>query len=173
MRQWSGWTDFQVKKHMQRLEALEYVLIHRGRRGQSFAYELLYQNEGGEGEAFVMGLVDAANLHGYDAKKEPRTANKEPARSPRVAPKSPQGDAPENVKSPEKTAAVYDPLPNTDVARLSASTRSHRNPTASPSAPATAKPRRSIEVASTRTGLMAARRATTSGWVVWWRRPGR
>ena len=89
----SGWTDFQVKKHMQRLEELEYVLIHRGRRGQSFDYELLYQGEGDDGDRFLMGLLDveAVKKHNYDKKKEPLKAKKEPSSSPHVAVKEPQG----------------------------------------------------------------------------------
>jgi DNA primase len=35
VREASGWTDFQVKTHMHKLEAMEYVLVHRGGRGQS------------------------------------------------------------------------------------------------------------------------------------------
>ena len=31
---------------MKKLEAMEYVLVHRGGRGQSFVYELLYNGEG-------------------------------------------------------------------------------------------------------------------------------
>lgn len=40
LRQYSGWSDFQVQTHMQKLAALEYVVIHRGGRGQTFVYEL-------------------------------------------------------------------------------------------------------------------------------------
>lgn len=90
VRDWSGWTDFQIKKHMQRLEEMEYVLIHRGRRGQSFEYELLYQGEGQGGDAFLLGLIDVEKL-GYDQKKEPLKPNKEPQSRPRVAVKSPTG----------------------------------------------------------------------------------
>jgi post-segregation antitoxin (ccd killing protein) len=35
VRAMSGWTDFQVKKHLHRLEELEYVLVHSGSRGKS------------------------------------------------------------------------------------------------------------------------------------------
>ncbi|MGH8076079.1 MAG: CHC2 zinc finger domain-containing protein [Lysobacter sp.] len=110
VRQWSGWTDFQVKKHMQRLEELEYVLIHRGKRGQSFEYELLYQGEGGEGEAFVMGLVDVATLNAcrYDEKKEPPATNKEPPNSPQVAAKVPGGSEREIPGSASIDAADSD-----------------------------------------------------------------
>ena len=77
IRQYVGWTDFQVKKHMQRLQDLEYVLVHRGRRGQSFEYELLYQGEGQGGDGFLMGL---ANLnHDYDGQQRaPQIQRKRP-----------------------------------------------------------------------------------------------
>ena len=57
-----GWSETQVRVHMQRLLDMEYLLAHRGGRGQSFEYELLYQNEGQHGEAFLMGLRDVASL---------------------------------------------------------------------------------------------------------------
>ena len=40
VREHAGWGHTQVKVHMQRLEELEYVLVHRGVRGQGHAYEL-------------------------------------------------------------------------------------------------------------------------------------
>jgi len=30
VREYAGWSDFQVKMHMHKLEELEYVLVHRG-----------------------------------------------------------------------------------------------------------------------------------------------
>lgn len=128
VRQWSGWTDFQVKKHMQRLEELEYVLIHRGKRGQSFVYELLYQNEGREGEAFVMGLVDAATLHAYDAKKEPPARHKEPPSRPRVAAKLPGGCDAEIAENPlnHRASAVL-VAADEKIARPATGASQHRN----------------------------------------------
>jgi hypothetical protein len=41
---------------------LEYILTHRGGRGQSFLYELLYTGEGGDGSKFLMGLIDPDKL---------------------------------------------------------------------------------------------------------------
>ena len=58
MRGATGWTDFQVRVHLGRLVELEYVLVHRGGRGQSFVYELLYEGQGQDGRPFVIGLVD-------------------------------------------------------------------------------------------------------------------
>ena len=43
IRDYSGWGDTQLKIHLHRLEELEYLLPHRGSRGQSFIYELLHQ----------------------------------------------------------------------------------------------------------------------------------
>jgi DNA primase catalytic core len=70
VRDHAGWSDFQVKMHMHKLEELEYVLVHRGGRGQSFVYELLYDGLGRDGESFLMGLADVESLQAYDGKKE-------------------------------------------------------------------------------------------------------
>ncbi len=55
VREYCGWSDFQVKMHMRKLEELEYVLVHRGGRGQSFVYELLYDGGGKDGSAASHG----------------------------------------------------------------------------------------------------------------------
>lgn len=89
VRAMSGWTDFQVKKHMHRLEEMEYVLVHRGKRGQSFEYELLYQGEGGSSQSFLMGLIDTHQLK-QDANKEPLKHNNKPSSSPQRAPELPR-----------------------------------------------------------------------------------
>src|SRR5580692_1931916 len=75
VREHAGWSNFQVKMHMHKLEELEYVLVHRGGRGQSFVYELLYDGAGRDGKPFLMGLIDAVSLRAYDGKKEHRNAN--------------------------------------------------------------------------------------------------
>ena len=62
IRQYSGWSDFQVRMHLDKLVSLEYLLIHRGGRGQSFIYEMLYDGNGKDGEPFMMGLADINNL---------------------------------------------------------------------------------------------------------------
>jgi DNA primase len=69
VRQHSGWSDFQVRVHLDRLMQMEYVLAHRGARGQCFVYELLYAGEGHDGNRFIMGLFDPVKL-GYDGKFE-------------------------------------------------------------------------------------------------------
>ena len=56
------WSDSQLSKHLQRLIDLEYLLVHRGRNGQRYVYELLYGGEGSQGQPFLMGLVDSGKL---------------------------------------------------------------------------------------------------------------
>jgi len=100
VRGFTGWTDFQVKTHMKKLEELEYVLVHRGSRGQSFVYELLYDGEGKEGEAFMMGLVDVAGLAcGYDPNKEHENVKLEGSKCPQGASKLPLGSMTKNTTS--------------------------------------------------------------------------
>jgi hypothetical protein len=41
----AGMTDTALRVHLERLVTLEYLLVHRGQRGQSFVYELLYEGE--------------------------------------------------------------------------------------------------------------------------------
>ncbi len=71
VRDHSGWGNTQLKVHIKRLEEMEYLLIHRGSRGQSFIYELLYSGEGESGQRFQQGLLNLNNLseYKYDKKK--------------------------------------------------------------------------------------------------------
>jgi hypothetical protein len=62
IRRYTGWSLTQVKVHLDRLVEMEYVLVHRGGRGSSFVYELLYSGEGDDGATFLMGLLDVATL---------------------------------------------------------------------------------------------------------------
>ena len=64
----SGYGLTQLRLHLERLVDLELVLVHRGLRGQSFVYELLWDGgaavERGESEHRLPGLVDVAALGG-------------------------------------------------------------------------------------------------------------
>jgi len=62
IREYTGWSDNQVKVHMKRLEDLEYVVIHRRSHGVGFEYELLYCGEGSNGKPFLLGLIDPEAL---------------------------------------------------------------------------------------------------------------
>ncbi len=62
LRESLGWSDFQIRKHLRRLVRLEYALMHRTGHGNQREYELLYDGQGRQGEAFLLGLIDAAKL---------------------------------------------------------------------------------------------------------------
>lgn len=101
VRDFTGWTDFQVRAHLAQLESLEYVVAHRGARGQLYVYELLYHEERdrrGTAERasprFLMGLLDIETLRAYDAHSEGSRGENEhgssPARAARVPTSSPR-----------------------------------------------------------------------------------
>jgi len=62
VREATGWGDTQLRIHLDRLMEMEFLLAHRGRRGQTFEYELLYRGEDEEGRARLLGLIDSASL---------------------------------------------------------------------------------------------------------------
>ena len=57
VRHYTSWGNTQLKLHLHRLEEHEFLIVHRGGRGQSFVYEL-------------------DNLYGYDAEKSGSEAEK-------------------------------------------------------------------------------------------------
>jgi DNA primase catalytic core len=61
----TGWGDTQLRLHLGRLEELEYLLAHRGGRGQSFVYELAFAVEGEGCKPVMAGLIDVEKLGGY------------------------------------------------------------------------------------------------------------
>jgi DNA primase catalytic core len=68
VRDATKWGDTQLKIHLARLVELEYLLVHRGGRGQSFEYELLYDGDV-RGAAHVSGLIEVEALGHYDAER--------------------------------------------------------------------------------------------------------
>jgi DNA primase len=75
VRECTKWGDTQLKVHLARLTELEYLLVHRGGRGQSFEYELLYDGAAEETGPHVSGLIDvealrqASGAQHYDAER--------------------------------------------------------------------------------------------------------
>ena len=77
VRAWTGWGDTVLKKHLGRLEDLEYLLVHRGGRGQSFVYELLFDSGADPSQPRFPGLIDV-----YDLKQSPLRDGKSPSSRP-------------------------------------------------------------------------------------------
>ena len=62
VRENAGWGNTQLKVHLKRLEEMEYLLVHRGERGKSFVYELLYEARADDGQRFLARLIDVDKL---------------------------------------------------------------------------------------------------------------
>jgi DNA primase catalytic core len=62
LRDFTGLSDTQLRVHLERLIELEYVLVHRGMRGQSFVYELLFDGSADSAAPYLSGLIDVATM---------------------------------------------------------------------------------------------------------------
>ena len=68
VREHTGWGYTQLRLHLRRLVELEYLVVHRGGRGQSYVYELAFDRHTATDLPVLPGLVDAEKLptYGYD-----------------------------------------------------------------------------------------------------------
>ena len=84
LREWAGWSDFQVKTHIGELEDLEYLVVRQGRRGREYVYALgaLRLDEG----RFTLGLTPPSELE-------------EPPSLPRELYPSPESEVPTGVST--------------------------------------------------------------------------
>jgi DNA primase catalytic core len=89
-RQATGLSDTQLRLHLARLVELEYLLVHRGMRGQSFEYELLYDGAGADERAFVPGLIDVEALKAAVERTTPATASSRGETGPFAGPSRPR-----------------------------------------------------------------------------------
>jgi DNA primase catalytic core len=55
VRAWTEWTDSTLKRHLARLEDLEYLVVHRGGRGQSFVYEIAVESSANSSRTMLGG----------------------------------------------------------------------------------------------------------------------
>ena len=62
IREYAGWSDFQVKTHIRQLEELEYLYSVAGRKGKEYVYELAPAHGGEDGKPFLVGLVEMEQL---------------------------------------------------------------------------------------------------------------
>jgi hypothetical protein len=62
VREYTGLSDTQLRVHLDRLVELEYLLVHRGMRGQSFVYELLFDGPDQSQAPHLSGLIDVPTM---------------------------------------------------------------------------------------------------------------
>jgi hypothetical protein len=95
VREQTAWSYEQLRVHLGRLVDLEYLLVHRGGRGQSFVYELLYDGQTGDERPHLAGLLDVEKLRERGAGASTTTTSRgvsseyEGALSPQRAPIEP------------------------------------------------------------------------------------
>jgi DNA primase len=62
IRDWTKWSDPQIKRHIRLLQEMEYLRCVTGKKGTEYTYELLYSGEGEDGGPFLMGLISVEEL---------------------------------------------------------------------------------------------------------------
>ena len=62
VRERTGWGDTQLRVHLERLHELEYLIAHRGMRGQCYEYELAFDGDTGADAPHLVGLIDTDEL---------------------------------------------------------------------------------------------------------------
>jgi hypothetical protein len=118
VREYTRWGDTQLKIHLGRLVELEYLLVHRGGRGQSFEYELLYDGAGDD-MRHLSGLIDVEALraqcgaqpsstqhHDYDGEWSGGKAERSGSGRPPVGGRSMGGRGEESLGNTGKTGAA-------------------------------------------------------------------
>jgi DNA primase len=116
VREVTKWGDTQLKVHLARLTELEYLLVHRGGRGQSFEYELLYDGVAEETGPHVSGLIDvealrqACGAQHYDAERSGSEALQSALGRGAVGGQSGPGRGDELTANADETAANRAPV---------------------------------------------------------------
>ena len=99
IREYTRWSDSQLKTHCARLSDFEYLIVHRGGRGQSLVYELAY--DGINNQKHMMGLIDVKHLH--DSEKSGQKQSKSDSSLGQVCPKSDGSLDAENTSKPNNS----------------------------------------------------------------------
>jgi hypothetical protein len=107
VRRFTGWSEYQVRVHLNKLQEMEYLLPHYGGRGQSFVYELLFDGDGQSDKPQLNGLIDTATLRASSIETGPsspqRASNEAPSGSPahEAQPSQPAASRLNGAKNPE------------------------------------------------------------------------
>ncbi|MGH8263396.1 MAG: DNA primase, partial [Steroidobacteraceae bacterium] len=106
VREATRWGDTQLKIHLARLVELEYLLVHRGGRGQSFEYELLFDGEPQSEMRHASGLIEVEALRRPEEGERSGSSGvpSGPGR-PAVGGWSDRGRPAESLVTPEKSSA--------------------------------------------------------------------
>jgi DNA primase catalytic core len=62
IREYTGWSDWQVREHIKQLEQLEYLYVRVGSQGKQYAYALNYKGQGDDAQRFYLNLTTVAQI---------------------------------------------------------------------------------------------------------------
>jgi DNA primase len=107
LREALGWSQTAIKRHLERLLEMEYVIPHRaGTRASE--YELLYDGRGREGQPTICGLIDPSKLQPITtttSPMEPSSTHPNGCSSQSEPSSSPQEHTDNTGSSTEKTSS--------------------------------------------------------------------
>jgi hypothetical protein len=107
LRETTRWGDTQMKIHLARLVELEYLIVHRGGRGQSFEYELVFDGEIAGDARHASGLIDVEALrHDYDAQRSGSSGSRSASGRAAVGSLSARGQGGEKMPEAKSHAAL-------------------------------------------------------------------
>lgn len=105
VRRAAGASDTQCRLHLERLTAMEYLLVHRGMRGQSFEYELLFDGSADEHRPRLAGLIDVGALQLEAMEAATTTASSRGSTAEFAGPSRPQRGLNAGPSRSQQTAA--------------------------------------------------------------------
>ncbi len=62
IREFIGWTDWQIKTHIKQLEELEYLHVRMGAAGKQYSYALNYNGQGENSQRFYLNLTSVEEI---------------------------------------------------------------------------------------------------------------
>jgi hypothetical protein len=104
----TGQSDTRCRMHLDRLAAMEYLLVHRGQRGQSYEYELLHDAPADADGPHLAGLIDVAALRPMPTTQSSPTSTPQFA-GPSLRQRLPNAGASPRGKTPAKPALARVP----------------------------------------------------------------
>jgi DNA primase catalytic core len=125
VRRHTGWSDAQVKRHLRKLEELEYLIIHHGGRGQTIVYELYFERPADPRQPVFPGLIGGGLLrvHRYGGNKDGATDGKDGPWTPQDRPTDGPGTgAPNSITTDPRNGFQRIPAERTDTGAPPAST---------------------------------------------------
>jgi DNA primase catalytic core len=105
LREALGWSQTAIKRHLERLLEMEYVIPHRA-GARASEYELLYDGRGREGQPTICGLIDPSKLQPITTSPmEPSSTHPNGCSSQSEPSSSPQEHTDNIGSSTEKTSS--------------------------------------------------------------------